>query len=140
VWTANSSSDRRRTEWRRDVLSGGATAATPARQPGGYGEPSSMRSSSMGWHGMANSPRGILGGGGDQSSACDGVPFFLKHDDGEGVLQRSSSSSKTSSSFPLVSSSSSWASIAASGGGIRCATTTARAKAAAQFRSKIRTI
>jgi hypothetical protein len=43
---------------------------------------------------MTNSPRGILGGGGDWSSARDGVPFFLKLDDGEGVLQRSSGLSK----------------------------------------------
>jgi hypothetical protein len=33
-----------------------------------------------------NSPRGILGGGGDRSGARDEVPFFLKLDDGEGVL------------------------------------------------------
>jgi hypothetical protein len=84
-----------------------------------------------------NSPRGILGSGGDRSTACDGVPFFLKLDDGEGVLRRSSSSSKTSSSFPLVSSSSSWTSIAASGGGIQRAIVAARAKAAARFGSKI---
>jgi hypothetical protein len=54
-----------------------------------------------------NSPRWILGGGGDRSNVRDGVPFFLKLDDSEGVLRRSSGSSKTSSSFPLVSSSSS---------------------------------
>jgi hypothetical protein len=56
---------------------------------------------------MANSLRGILGGDDDRSNARDGVPFFLKLDNGEGVLRWSSSSSKTSSSFPLVSSSSS---------------------------------
>jgi hypothetical protein len=89
---------------------------------------------------MANSPRGILGGGGDWSSARDGVPFFLKLDDGEGILRWSSGSCKTSSSFPLVSSSSSWASIAASGSGIRHAIVAARAKAAARFGSKIRSI
>jgi hypothetical protein len=83
-----------------------------------------------------NSPRGILGGGGDRSSACDGVPFFLKLGDGEGILRGSFGSSKTSSSFPLVSSSSSWASIAVSGGGIRRAAAVGRAKAAAQFGSK----
>jgi hypothetical protein len=88
---------------------------------------------------MLNSPRGILGGGGDWSSAHDGVSF-LKLSDGEGILRRSSGSFKTSSSFPLVSSSSSWASIAASSGGIRDAIAAARAKAAAQFGSKIRTI
>jgi hypothetical protein len=87
-----------------------------------------------------NSPRGILGGGGDRSSARDGVPFFLKQGDGEGILRRSSGLSKTSSNFPLVSSSSSWASIAVSGGGIRRATAVVRAKVAAQFRSKIRMI
>jgi hypothetical protein len=43
---AHGSSGQRR-RW-RDALSGDTTAATPARQPGGYGEPSSMRSSSMG--------------------------------------------------------------------------------------------
>jgi hypothetical protein len=36
---------------------------------------------------MENSPKGILGGGGDQSSARDWVPFFLKLGDGESVLQ-----------------------------------------------------
>jgi hypothetical protein len=56
------------------------------RHPGGYGKPSSMRSSSTGRHGTTNSPRGILGGGGDRSSARYGVPFFLKLDDDEGVL------------------------------------------------------
>jgi hypothetical protein len=56
---------------------------------------------------MGNSPKGILGGDGDWSSARDGVPFFLKLGDGEGVLWWSSGSSKTTSSFPLVSSSSS---------------------------------
>jgi hypothetical protein len=79
-------------------------AATPVRQPGGYGEPFSMRSSPTG---VANSPKGILGGGGDWSSARDEVSFFLKLYDGESVLQWSSGSSKTTSSFPLVSSSSS---------------------------------
>jgi hypothetical protein len=64
-----------------------------------------------------NSPRGILGGGGDQSSVRDRVPFFLKLGDNEGIFRQSSGSSKTSSSFPLVSSSSSYASIATSGGG-----------------------
>jgi hypothetical protein len=48
-----------------------------------------------------------LGGGGDRSSKRDGVPFFLKLDNGESVLRWSSGSSKTISSFPLVSSSSS---------------------------------
>jgi hypothetical protein len=38
------------------------------------------------WRGTANSPRGILGGDGDRSSARDGVPFFLKLGDCEGVL------------------------------------------------------
>jgi hypothetical protein len=56
---------------------------------------------------MANSPKGILGGSGDRSSACDEVPFFLKLGDGESVLRWSFGSSKTTSSFPLVSSSSS---------------------------------
>jgi hypothetical protein len=56
---------------------------------------------------MVNSPKGVLGGGGDQRSACDGVPFFLKFNDAESVLRWSSGSSKTTSSFPLVSSSSS---------------------------------
>jgi hypothetical protein len=88
---------------------------------------------------MVNSCRENLGGGGDRSSARDGVPFFLKLSDGEGVLRRSSGSSKTSNSFPLVSSSSSWTSIAASGGRIWRVTAAARAKAAAQFGSKIRT-
>jgi hypothetical protein len=115
-------------------------AASPVRQPRGYGEPSSMRYSSMGQRGMANSPRGILGGGSDRSSEHDGVPFFLKLGDSEGVLKWSSGSSKTSSNFPLVSSSSSCASIASSGGGIRCAIAVARAKAATQFGSKIRMI
>jgi hypothetical protein len=63
---------------------------------------------------MANSPKGVLGGGGDRSSAHDGVPFFLKLDDGESVLWWSSGSSNTTSNFPLVSSSSSSASIAVS--------------------------
>jgi hypothetical protein len=49
-------------------------AATPVRQPGGYNEPSSIRSSSTGRGGTVNSPRGILGGSGDRSSARDGVP------------------------------------------------------------------
>jgi hypothetical protein len=56
---------------------------------------------------MVNSPKGILGGGGDRSSAFDGVPFFLKLGDSESILRWSSSSSKTTNSFPLVSSSSS---------------------------------
>jgi hypothetical protein len=56
---------------------------------------------------MVNSLKEILGGSGDQSSARDGVPFFLKIDDGESVLRWSSGSSKTTSSFPLASSSSS---------------------------------
>jgi hypothetical protein len=56
---------------------------------------------------MANSHKGVLGGGGNQSSVRDGVPFFLKIGDGESILQWSSSSSKTMSSFPLVSSSNS---------------------------------
>jgi hypothetical protein len=56
---------------------------------------------------MANSPKGILGGGGDRSSVRDRVLFFLKLSDGEGILRRSSGWSKTNSSFPLVSSSSS---------------------------------
>jgi hypothetical protein len=56
---------------------------------------------------MVNSPRGILGGGGDRSSARDGVPFFLKLSDGEGIVRRSAVSSKASSNFPLVSTSSS---------------------------------
>jgi hypothetical protein len=87
-----------------------------------------------------NSPKGVLGGGGDRSSARDGVPFFLKLDYGESVLRWSSGSSKTTSIFPLVSSSSSSASIAASGCENHCVTAAARAKAAAQFGSKIRTI
>jgi hypothetical protein len=53
---------------------------------------------------MTNSCKGILGRGGDRSSARDGVPFFLKLADGESVLQWSFGSSKTTSSFPLVSS------------------------------------
>jgi hypothetical protein len=56
---------------------------------------------------MANSPRGILGGSDDRSSARNRVPFFLKLNDDEGDLRWISGSSKTSSSFPLVSSSSS---------------------------------
>jgi hypothetical protein len=56
---------------------------------------------------MANSLKGILGGGGDQSNARDRVLFFLKLGDGESVLRCSSGSSKTTNSFPLVSSSSS---------------------------------
>jgi hypothetical protein len=56
---------------------------------------------------MANSPKGVLGGGGDRSSVCDGVSFFLKLDDDESVLQWSSGLSKTTSNFSLVSSSSS---------------------------------
>jgi hypothetical protein len=87
-----------------------------------------------------NSPRGILGSGGDRSSARDRVPFFLRLSDGEGVLQWSSSLSKTSNSFPLDSSSSSWASIAASGDRIWRAIATDRAKAVVQFGSKICTI
>jgi hypothetical protein len=39
-------------------------AATPMRQPGGYGEPVSLMSSPTGASGMANSPKGVLGGGG----------------------------------------------------------------------------
>jgi hypothetical protein len=70
----------------------------------------------MGLHGTANSPRGILGSSGDQSSEHDGVPFFLKLGDGDVVLRQSSGSSNTSSSFPLVSSSASWTSIAMSCG------------------------
>jgi hypothetical protein len=81
--------------------------ATPVRRPGGYGEPFSMRSSPTGWHRMANSPKGVFSGGGDRSSARDGVPFFLKLGDGESVLWWSSDSSKTMSNFPFVSSSSS---------------------------------
>jgi hypothetical protein len=81
--------------------------ATPVRQPGGYDEPITMRSSPTGRRGTANSPKRVLGGGGDQSSARDGVPFFLKIGDGESILRWSSDSSKTMSSFPLVSSSSS---------------------------------
>jgi hypothetical protein len=50
-----------------------------------------------------NSLRGVLGTDVYRSGVQDGVPFFLKLGDGEGVLQRSSNSSKTSSSFPLVS-------------------------------------
>jgi hypothetical protein len=56
---------------------------------------------------MVNSPKGVLSDGGDQSSARDGVPFFLKLGDGESILWWSSGLSKTMSSFPLVSSSSS---------------------------------
>jgi hypothetical protein len=69
-----------------------------------------------------------------------GVSFFLKLGDGESILQWSSGLSKTTSSFPLAFSSSSWASIAASGGRNQCAIAAARAKVAAQFGSKIRTI
>jgi hypothetical protein len=87
-----------------------------------------------------NSPRGILGGGGDRSSARDRVPFFLRLGDGEGILRWSSSLSKTSNNFPLDSSSSSWASIAVSGDRIWRAIATARAKAVVRFGSKIRTI
>jgi hypothetical protein len=46
-------------------------ALTPTRQPGGYDEPFSMRSSPTGRRGMANSPKGVLGGSGDRSSARD---------------------------------------------------------------------
>jgi hypothetical protein len=81
--------------------------ATLTRQPRGYDEPFSMRSSPTGWRGTMNSPKGILGGSDDWSSAHDGVPFFLKLGDGESVLRWSFGSSKTTSSFPLVSSSSS---------------------------------
>jgi hypothetical protein len=59
--------------------SGVAMAPTPARQPEGYNEPFSMRSSPTGRHGMTNSPKGVLGGSGDRSSACDGgrlAPIF----------------------------------------------------------------
>jgi hypothetical protein len=87
-----------------------------------------------------NSPKGILGGSDDRSSARDGVSFFLKLGDCESVLRWGSGSSKTTSSFPLVSSSSSKASIVMSGIRNQCTTTVARAKAAAQFGSKIRTI
>jgi hypothetical protein len=93
-----------------------------------------------GRRGTVNSPRGILGSGENRSSAHNGVPFFLKLGNGEGILRWSSNSSKTSSSFPMVSSSSSWTSIAVSGGGIWCVTAAARAKAASQFGSKICTI
>jgi hypothetical protein len=60
-----------------------------------------------GRRGMTNSPKGILGGGSDWSSAQDGVSLFLKLGDGESVLRWSSGSSKTTSSFSLVFSSSS---------------------------------
>jgi hypothetical protein len=43
---------------------------TSARWPGGYDEPFSMRSSPTG--ATRDSPKGVLGGGGDQSSARDG--------------------------------------------------------------------
>jgi hypothetical protein len=43
---------------------------------------------------MANSPKGVLGGGSDQSSARDGVPFFRKLGDGESILRQSSSFKK----------------------------------------------
>jgi hypothetical protein len=56
----------------------------------------------MGRRGTVNSPKGIFGSDGDQSSARDGVPLFLKLGDNESVLQWSSDSSKTTSSFPLV--------------------------------------
>jgi hypothetical protein len=46
AWTAHSSSGHRRR--RHDAPSGGVMAATLVRQPGGYDEPSSMRSSSTG--------------------------------------------------------------------------------------------
>jgi hypothetical protein len=60
-----------------------------------------------GQRGTMNKPKGILGGGGDQSYVHDGVPVFHKLGDSEGVLRWSFGSSKTTSSFPLVSSSSS---------------------------------
>jgi hypothetical protein len=60
-----------------------------------------------GRRGTVNSPKGVLSDSGDQSSVRDGVPFFLKLDDGESILWWSSGLSKTMSSFPLVSSSSS---------------------------------
>jgi hypothetical protein len=56
---------------------------------------------------MVNSPKGVLGGGGDRSIARDGVPFCLKLSDSESILRWSSGSSRTMSGFPLVSSSSS---------------------------------
>jgi hypothetical protein len=89
---------------------------------------------------MANSPKGILGGGGDRSNVHKRVPFFLKLSDDESVLRWRFGSSRTTTSFPLVSSSSSWASIAASGSGNWRMTVVAWAKAATQFGSKIRTI
>jgi hypothetical protein len=48
-------------------------ASTPMRQPRGYSEPFSTRSSPTGavWDGEF-SPRGFLGGGSDQSNVRDG--------------------------------------------------------------------
>jgi hypothetical protein len=89
---------------------------------------------------MANSPKGILGSGSDRSSPRGGEHFFLKLGDCESVLWWSSSLSKTTSNFTLVSSSSSLASIAARGGRNQCVIVAAKAKAAAQFGSKIHTI
>jgi hypothetical protein len=43
-----------------------------------------------------NSPKGILGSGGDRSSAHDGVPFFLKLGDGESILRWSSGGDRSS--------------------------------------------
>jgi hypothetical protein len=93
-----------------------------------------------GRHRMANSPKGILGSGSDRSSTRGGEHFFLKLGDCESVLWWSSSLSKTTSSFTLVSSSSSLASIAARGGRNQCVIVAAKAKAVAQFGSKIHTI
>jgi hypothetical protein len=50
-----------------------------------------------------NMKAGFLSGGGDQSSAHEGVSFFLKLGDIESILRWSSGSSNTMSIFPLVS-------------------------------------
>jgi hypothetical protein len=93
---------------------GGATHRAAVPRPllrrGGSGATASLLQWGLvlwGRRRTVNSPRGILGGSSDRSSAHNGVSLFLKLGDGEGVLRRSSGSSKTSSSFPLVSSSSS---------------------------------
>jgi hypothetical protein len=58
-------------------------ASTLVRQPGGYDEPFSMRSNPTGRSGTANSPRGVLGGGGDRSSARNGGRLALIFGDSE---------------------------------------------------------
>jgi hypothetical protein len=58
-------------------------APTPARQPGAYGQPFSMRSSPMGvaWDGELTT-KGVSGGSGDRSSARDRGRLVLIFGDG----------------------------------------------------------